>query len=65
MIFTQDLQRLIGWGSSIVDKVVDPLLPGDQFFSSLANFLEPGINRTKFHKPSKLRLEYAVITSSF
>jgi hypothetical protein len=31
MIFTQDLHRLIGWGSSIVDKVVDPLLPGDQF----------------------------------
>jgi hypothetical protein len=31
MIFAQDLQRFIGWGSSIVDKVVDPLLSGDQF----------------------------------
>ncbi len=32
MIFAQDLQRFVGWGSFILDKVVDPLLPGDQFF---------------------------------
>jgi hypothetical protein len=65
VIFAQDLQRFVGGGAFIMDKVVDPLLPCDQLLfppSRLFSWDQESMSsRTTLHKLSKLRLEYAVL----